>query len=730
MCTDVALLYARRVLIVAIVFPGLFLRAAEVKVAWGASASSNVTNYTLKYGTSSGSYPTTRNVGNTLTATASNLQTGVRYYFVVTSRNSSGVESDPSNELSYTPGSTPPPATNQPPTLNPIANVTILEDGGLQTINLTGISSGATSESQPLTLTATSSNPGLIPTPTVIYTSPNPTGSLRFTPAINASGSATISVTVNDGQSQNSALTRTFTVTVQPVNDAPLVNAGPDATVRLPAGLALAGSASDDGAWTARWSMVSGPGTAVFSSVSSLTGNASFPAAGQYVLRLTVSDGSLSTSDDLTVTVLPAVDLTGPVVSGLVIESLNAAGFTARWQTDEPGLCQIEYGRTTSLGSATTVEPSLSLTHRASLTNLLSATAYYYRVRSTDAAGNGSVTAVMSITTAPLNVIGWAAEAGLLTAPMRVGASDNALGKAYVFSSSSNAGTVTFPITVSMASTYQLWCRLWSPTAGSGSFQVSLDGGAGDTFDVAETGWKNGWRWVALNGRAGAAPLTVDPRTFSLVAGSHQFVFRVGEPSVLLDDLILSNDPRWTPGLNGSPPALRASASPPGQISLSWTDNTSNEDGFQIEVSRDGTSFALLALVWSGTTNYVHSGVTVGVTYYYRIYAFSDADRTDYSNVVSPQVGTAPVAPSGLVATSAPGDPVQLRWQDNSSNETGFSIERSTDGTTFAPIQSVGANVTSAVDNPNARDRYYYRVRAYNAFGSSAYSGVDSVRVR
>ncbi|HXJ76250.1 MAG TPA: fibronectin type III domain-containing protein, partial [Candidatus Dormibacteraeota bacterium] len=133
---------------------------------------------------------------------------------------------------------------------------------------------------------------------------------------------------------------------------------------------------------------------------------------------------------------------------------------------------------------------------------------------------------------------------------------------------------------------------------------------------------------------------------------------------------------------------------------------------------------------WSGTTNYVHSGVMAGVTYYYRIYAFSDADRTDYSSVVSAQVGPAPLAPSGLVATSAPGNPVQLRWQDNSSNETGFSIERSTDGTTFAPIQSVGANVTSAVDNPNARDRYYYRVRAYNAFGSSAYSGVDSVRVR
>ena len=45
---------------------------------------------------------------------------------------------------------------------------------------------------QALTVTAVSSNPGLIPNPTVSYTSPGTTGSLRFTPVANASGTATI----------------------------------------------------------------------------------------------------------------------------------------------------------------------------------------------------------------------------------------------------------------------------------------------------------------------------------------------------------------------------------------------------------------------------------------------------------------------------------------------------------------------------------------------------------
>ena len=50
----------------------------------------------------------------------------------------------------------------------------------IQTINLTGIAAGG-SETQTLTVTATSSNPALIPNPTVTYTSPNATGSLSYT---------------------------------------------------------------------------------------------------------------------------------------------------------------------------------------------------------------------------------------------------------------------------------------------------------------------------------------------------------------------------------------------------------------------------------------------------------------------------------------------------------------------------------------------------------------------
>jgi hypothetical protein len=120
---------------------------------------------------------------------------------------SSGMESPFSSEVSYlVPLNVP--IVNQPPTLNAINNLTINENAGLQTVSLSGITSGATNENQTLTVTAASSNTGLIPNPTVNYTSANTTGTLTFTPVANGYGTATITVTVNDGGTSNNIVTK------------------------------------------------------------------------------------------------------------------------------------------------------------------------------------------------------------------------------------------------------------------------------------------------------------------------------------------------------------------------------------------------------------------------------------------------------------------------------------------------------------------------------------------
>jgi RHS repeat-associated protein len=104
-----------------------------------------------------------------------------------------------------------------------------------------------------------------------------------------------------------------------PVNRPPTVDAGGDQSITLPTNtVSLNGIASDDGlpqgsTLQLAWSKVSGPGPVVFSNPTNAIGTATFTTPGTYVLKLTASDGQLSSSDTLTVVVItsnqpPTVD--------------------------------------------------------------------------------------------------------------------------------------------------------------------------------------------------------------------------------------------------------------------------------------------------------------------------------------------------------------------------------------------------------------------------------------
>jgi Fibronectin type III domain len=75
--------------------------AAVVTLAWDLSPSPNIAGYRLYSGTTSGVYSQTSEVGNATSTLVSNLVTGKTYFFVVTAYNTMGVESAPSNEVSY-----------------------------------------------------------------------------------------------------------------------------------------------------------------------------------------------------------------------------------------------------------------------------------------------------------------------------------------------------------------------------------------------------------------------------------------------------------------------------------------------------------------------------------------------------------------------------------------------------------------------------------------------------
>ncbi|MGZ8901239.1 MAG: PKD domain-containing protein, partial [Limisphaerales bacterium] len=119
-------------------------------------------------------------------------------------------------------------------------------------------------------------------------------------------------------------------------NQAPTANAGPDLIVNMPSGTTLNGIASDDGlpvppgVFNASWSTVSGPGSVSFANANLAQTTATFSQAGTYVLRLAVTDGQLTASDDVLVTVngtgdpyvlwkqlhFTAAELSNPSISG------------------------------------------------------------------------------------------------------------------------------------------------------------------------------------------------------------------------------------------------------------------------------------------------------------------------------------------------------------------------------------------------------------------------------
>jgi hypothetical protein len=87
---------------------------------------------------------------------------------------------------------------------------------------------------------------------------------------------------------------------------------------------------------------------------------------------------------------------------------------------------------------------------------------------------------------------------------------------------------------------------------------------------------------------------------------------------------------------------------------------------------------------------------------------------------------TPPAAPDELGANAASSSQINLTWSDNSSNESGFEIERSTTGSggPFLPLTTRPANSTSYSDAElSASTQYCYRIRAVNAAGGSSYDG-------
>lgn len=206
-----------------------------------------------------------------------------------------------------------------------------------------------------------------------------------------------------------------------------------------------------------------------------------------------------------------------------------------------------------------------------------------------------------------------------------------------------------------------------------------------------------------------------------------------------------------------APSNLTVTSDAVDQASLQWSDDSNTEYAFTIQRREiDGATaqpkgeFAELASISpalanassaldTAATGLDNSNLNNTVAYEYKVCAIGAADPLN-PNCTTAKVGkvlTPPLAATDFAATPASDTSVTLSWTDVATTESGYLIERSTDGnnwTTITPTTvagltvSVAANTVSAVDSGLTQNTsYQYRITARNTAGDSAQVGPVSV---
>jgi hypothetical protein len=253
---------------------------------------------------------------------------------------------------------------------------------------------------------------------------------------------------------------------------------------------------------------------------------------------------------------------------------------------------------------------------------------------------------------------------------------------------------------------------------------------------------------VAKNGKVGAyatiggtlANVTRFAHTPPVPATGTSYSYRVVAYNVAGSGTSSAVPGTATGTLSGDPSGMQAVLITGPQVRLTWVDNSNNETSFAIERQIGGGAFNALASVGANVTTYTDTTVTEGNTYTYRVKAVNAAGSSGYS-ISGPVPVLVPAAPSGLIAdpvqVGKKTDAVTIRWFDNSTNETNFTVARCT-GTTAACVLAgaVWTNLTTTLPagtvayNDTGLTKgatYSYRVGATNLAGPSAWSNVIAV---
>ena len=170
-----------------------------------------------------------------------------------------------------------------------------------------------------------------------------------------------------------------------------------------------------------------------------------------------------------------------------------------------------------------------------------------------------------------------------------------------------------------------------------------------------------------------------------------------------------------------APSSVVANATSPTEISLSWTDNTEQEEKYLLERSTNGTSFTQIAELPANATAYTDSGLETKTTYYYRLKAVNATEESGYSTAVSVKTLGVPDAPSnprpanGTIYSQSTN--LKLDWA-GSENTVTYKVYFGTDAANLThkgDVSTPGFTIPNIAENTT----YYWRVDAVNEIGTT-----------
>lgn len=233
--------------------------------------------------------------------------------------------------------------------------------------------------------------------------------------------------------------------------------------------------------------------------------------------------------------------------------------------------------------------------------------------------------------------------------------------------------------------------------------------------------YTEGGGWKSVSGS-----ISGTATSYGWTAGAEltDYIFRIAaesQNSGYWSSYILSDS--ITTGLT-TPTGLEATCPDSTSVYLTWADNSSQEDGY--EIYQDNS---LINTTDPDATSYLITGLTTDQSYKFKVRAKKGSSYSQYSNEVEIIVGLAPDADPVLVSATPTGqNSIVLTWTCAATNETGFEVWRSADGSNYTLLTTIAQpNATTYEDTGlTSNTAYYYKIRAYNSHGYSGFSSSAS----